>query len=78
MLPLVYNGFWKDFAWALWYGVAVFAMGMVGYFVLTVKFDVLPAWVTVGGTAVIALWVFVFSWHEERSSTLATNKRLRI
>jgi uncharacterized membrane protein len=55
----------KASAWALWYGVAVFAMGGIGYFFLTVEAGALPAWVTLGGAAFMGLCVALHSFYTE-------------
>ena len=54
------------FAWAAWYAVAIFALGYVGsYLLFTEHWEVLPAWVTLGGSAVVAVAAGAYSAFED-------------
>ena len=59
----------KDFGLALVHGLGVFAFGLIGYFVLTVWTDAVASWITLGGAALMGLYVFIYSWVTEASAT---------
>lgn len=49
-------------AWAAWYTISIFALGVLGsYLLLTKHWEVLPASVTLGGSAVVAVAVGIHS-----------------
>lgn len=54
--------------WATWYAGWIFAFGFVGsYLVLTRTLELLPTWVTLGGTGAMALAVASYTvWDELR------------